>query len=223
MPSEAYINFLHIRIDVLRLVQTHTHFSQNRRGRKNLGHLTRSAVVMLCAAWERYNEDLLLESIEYVAGNINDVNLLHKEIKKMLSNKVREDKNEIKPIELAGQGWKMLWKQYAKNETELLNTPKSENLDKLFKKYLGIVDFSHFWKNTCAAEINDFVKERGDIAHNGNRASYIRMNSLRSYQDLIIENVIEIDSIMADRLQAIAAQPNLPWEKDYSKDLAYYR
>jgi hypothetical protein len=223
MPSNAYINFLHIRIDVIKLVETHTFFSQNKRGRKNLGHLTRSAIIMLCAAWERYNEDLLLESIQFVCNNLHDVHLLNKEIKKTISSKVKDDKNEIKPIELAGHGWKTLWYNYAKIETELLNTPKSENLDKLFKKYLGIIDYSLFWKKNCAKAVNDFVKERGDIAHNGNRASYIRMNSLKHYQDLIIENVIEIDSIMAGRIQAIAATANLAWSKDYSKDLSYYR
>lgn len=223
VPSNAYISFLHIRIDVIKLIETHTSFSQNKRGRKNLGHLTRSAIVMLCAAWERYNEDLLLESIQYICTNLHDVHLLNKEIKKTISAKVKEDKNEIKPIELAGHGWKTLWHNYARAETELLNTPKSENLNKLFKKYLGIVDYSMIWKNNCASEINDFVKERGDIAHNGNRASYIRMNSLKKYQDLVVENVMEIDSVMSGRVQGFTSTPNLAWTRDYSKDLAYYK
>lgn len=223
MPSNAYINFLHIRIDVIKLIETHNSFSQNRRGRKDLGHLTRSAIVMLCAAWERYNEDLLLESIEYICNNLHDIHPLNKEIKKTLSAKVKEDKNEIKPIELAGQGWKTLWYNYAKAETELLNTPKSDNLDNLFKKYLGIIDYSTIWKKNCANEINNFVKERGDIAHNGNRASYIRMNSLKKYQDLVVENVIEIDSVISGRIQGFAQVPNLAWTRDYSKDIGYYK
>jgi len=223
MPSNAYINFLHIRIDVIKLIETHTHFSNNTRGRKNLGHLTRSAVVMLCAAWERYNEDLLLECIDYVCNNMNDVNLLNKEIKKTISQKVKDDKNEIKPIELAGDGWKTIWKHYARTETELLNTPKKGNLDKLFEKYLGVVNYSAIWKDNCSQEINDFVSERGNIAHNGNKAAYIRMNTLKKYQDLVVENVIEIDSIIAEKVRLITSTVNLPWIQDYSKELTYYQ
>jgi len=103
MPSNSYINFLHIRMDVLKLIETHTDYSKNKPGRKNLGHLTRSAVVMLCAAWERYNEDLLLETIEEICNRINDINLLNDEIKATISQKVKIDKNNNKPIELAGK------------------------------------------------------------------------------------------------------------------------
>lgn len=115
MPSNAYITFLHIRIDVIKLIETHTNYSKSTKGKKNLGHLTRSAVVMLCAAWERYNEDLLIECIDYICNGIADINLLNKEIKKTISRKVRDDKNEIKPIELAGDGWKTIWKNYCKD------------------------------------------------------------------------------------------------------------
>ncbi|MBK8610374.1 MAG: hypothetical protein IPL84_10655 [Chitinophagaceae bacterium] len=223
MPSNAYITFLHIRIDVIKLIETHTNYSKSTKGKKNLGHLTRSAVVMLCAAWERYNEDLLIECIDYICNGIADINLLNKEIKKTISRKVRDDKNEIKPIELAGDGWKTIWKNYAKTETELLNTPKKDNLDKLFERYLGLLNYSGIWKNNCSQLINDFVGERGNIAHNGNRATYVRMDTLKKYQDLVVENVIEIDSKMSERVRAMTTAVNLPWIQDYSKDLSYYK
>ncbi|MBK8712987.1 MAG: hypothetical protein IPL97_14140 [Niastella sp.] len=223
MPSNAYITFLHIRIDVIKLIETHTNYSKSTKGKKNLGHLTRSAVVMLCAVWERYNEDLLIECIDYICNGIADINLLNKEIKKTISRKVRDDKNEIKPIELAGDGWKTIWKNYAKTETELLNTPKKDNLDKLFERYLGLLNYSGIWKNNCSQLINDFVGERGNIAHNGNRATYVRMDTLKKYQDLVVENVIEIDSKMSERVRAMTTAVNLPWIQDYSKDLSYYK
>jgi len=212
-----------MRIDVLKLIETHSFYTQNRRGRKNLGHLTRSAIVMLCAAWERYNEDLLLESISYLAITIHDINLLPKEIRKLLSAKVKSDKNEIKPIELAGDGWKTVWLNYAKQEAQLLNTPKSDKLKNLFSRYLGIADFITFWRTGTSSNIDEFVSDRGDIAHNGNRAAYMRMDQLRKYQDLVVDNVIEVDSNMSLELRRMTGLPNLPWIQDYSKDLQYYR
>jgi hypothetical protein len=222
MPSNAYLNFLHIRIDVLKLIEVHSNYTKNQRGRKNLGFLTRSAVIMLCAAWERYNEDLLIESISYTSKHIDDINLLDKKIKQTISSKVKLDKNEIKVIELAGLGWKKVWLDYAKLETEMLNTPKSEKLNTLFKKYLGIDNYLNLWKCT-SKEIDDFVSDRGSIAHNGNKAQYITMNKLRKYQDLIIENVIEIDSKIANELKKMTMQLNEPWKIEYYKDLEKYK
>lgn len=219
MPSNAYVNFLHIRIDVLKLVETHSFYSQNKRGRKDLGHLTRSAVVMLCAAWERYNEDLLLESIVYLSKGTNDVNHLNKQIKKTICTKVKNDKNEIKPIELAGDGWKAVWLNYAKQETELLNTPKSGKLKLLFSTYLGIQDYTSLWKTCNPAKIDEFVADRGAIAHNGNRTPYITMAKLRRYQDLIFDNVIEIDAKMAMELKNMSGFAILPWTQNYDIDL----
>ncbi|MFZ0597918.1 MAG: HEPN domain-containing protein [Flavobacterium sp.] len=222
MPSNAYINFLHIRIDVLKLIETHSNYTQNRRGRKNLGFLTRSAVVMLCAAWERYNEDLLIESVEYLSDNINDINILNKQIKKTISLKVRKDLDESKPIELAGLGWKAVWLNYATTETKLLNTPKSDKLNLLYLTYLGINKYSNMWKTNNTDEIDDFVSDRGAIAHNGNKASYITMTKLRKYQDLIIDNVIEIDSKMAIELKNMSGLGILPWAQDYYKEIERY-
>lgn len=223
MPSNAYVNFLHIRIDVLKLVETHSFYVQNKRGRKNLGHLTRSAVVMLCAAWERYNEDLLLESISYLSKVTNDVNNLNKQIKKTLSAKVKNDKNEIKPIELAGDGWKSVWLKYAKEETELLNTPKSNKLKLLFNTYLGISDYTTLWRTCTPSDIDDFVSDRGAIAHNGNKTPYITMIKLRQYQDLIIDNVIEIDSNMALELRNLSGLSILPWTQKYYAEIEKYK
>lgn len=221
MPSKSYINFLKMRGDVLKLIEIHRYLSNGTRGRKNLGFITRSAIIMLCAAWERYNEDLLLESIDFVCVQVDDISILNKSIKKLLSSKVKIDKNDIKPIELAGFGWKSLWKNYALQEVELLNTPKSFNLNRLFEFYLGISSYSRFWKSSTL-EIDAFVKDRGEIAHNGSRAKYITMIQLKKYQELIIQTVINIDSSMSDELVTIAKTSSTSWTKDYSKELSYY-
>lgn len=223
MPSNAYLNFLHIRVDVLKLIETHNYYTKNKPGRKNLGFLTRSAVIMLCAAWERYNEDLLLGSISYLCSEINDINNLNKEIKKTISREVKKDLSEIKAIELAGNGWKDVWLNYAKRDIAIFNTPKSNPLKALFKTYLGITDYISFWKTEDPQYINDFVADRGEIAHNGNKAKYITMVKLRKYQDLIIYNVIEIDSKMAIELKNMASQTVTPWAQDYYTEIEKYK
>lgn len=223
MPSKSYINFLHIRMDVLKLIETHTYYTKNKSSNTSLGHLTRSAIVMLCAAWERYNEDLLIEAIENICDSITDINLLNKKIKKTISSKVKQDKNESKPIELAGDGWKSVWKSYAVSETKVLHTPKSNKLKALFDTYLGIPDYTKIWSTTNPDEIDTFVSVRGDIAHNGNKASYANINKLRVYQDMIVDNVINIDSNIADEIARMTGSTDLPWEKNYYTDLKKYK
>lgn len=148
MPSNSYIDFLELLEDVNQLRATHFSYSRGVRGRKKLGYLTRSAIVMLCAAWERYNENVLIECIHIILGTNIQANSLSKHTKEYLSIRVKENKNNIYPIEMADNGWRNLWVGYATNETDSLNTPNSENLNKLFKRYLGIEDYSKIWIST---------------------------------------------------------------------------
>jgi hypothetical protein len=223
MPSKSYLNFLHMRKDVLKIIGTYAHYRDNNLGNRSLGYLTRSGVVMLCAAWERYNEDLLLECIDELCLNISDINDLPIEVKKTLSRLIKEDQHHLSPIELGGDGWKAVWKNYATIRTEKINTPKVEILNMFFKQYLGINNYSQFWTTVNNNEIDIFISDRGDIAHNGNNAAYIRMSKLRRYQEMIVDNVINIDSMMALELRAMSNANALPWSQDYSRKLSYYR
>lgn len=222
MPSKSYLNFLHMRQDVLKIIGTYAHYRDHNLGNRSLGYLTRSGVVMLCAAWERYNEDLLLECIDELCLKISDINDLPIDVKKTLSRLVKDDRHNLSPIELGGDGWKAVWKNYALIRTEKINTPKAEVLKDFFKQYLGVIDYSKFWTTSNNHEIDSFVSDRGDIAHNGNKAAYIRMEKLKKYQEMIVDNVINIDSMMALEVMEKANSDRIPWSQDYSRTLSYY-
>lgn len=222
MPSNAYLNFLHIRIDALKLIAAYSYYKSNGIGGTSLGFFTRSGIMMLCAAWERYNEDLLLESVENVCMHLTDINNLSREIKLTLSRKIKNDAHDLSPIRMGGEGWKDVWRYYAKMETEKLNTPKVANLNNLFNRFMGISNYSGHWNLSDVSDIDRFVSDRGEIAHNGNKSSNIRMSKLRTYQEMIIDKVINIDSEMADEIQRICGHASLPWVKDYSKNYSYY-
>lgn len=213
MPSNSYYIFLDLLDDVDMLIATHQALKE--KNNKKLGHLTRSGVLMLCASWELYHEELVIECIKYLSTSILDATNLPKQVKKTISKHVEDDKNEIKAIELAGNGWKNVWHDYAKRETILLNTPKSVKLKLLYKRYLGINDVCKFWKRTSENEIDNFVSLRGEIAHKGKRASYVRMNMLKLYYDLIRNAVIDNDSEIAEKLKKITNNLDLPWDKTY--------
>lgn len=222
MPSNSYFDFLELLEDVEQLRLTHFEYSKGLRGRKKLGFLTRSSIIMLCAAWERYNENVLLECVDSILATEIEAKNLPKSIKEYLSIKVKENKNNIYPIELADNGWKNLWKGYAINETNLLNTPNSENLNKLFKRFMGIDNYTEMWHNNSINKINDFIKVRGEIAHNGSKSKYVRFNILLKNIDTIIENAIQIDYSLSQHLKL---HYNIieTWEESYFKKLSSYK
>lgn len=223
MPSDSYINFLYLQQDVTDLTETHYTLRTGRRGRQRLGFLTRSAVIMLCAAWERYNKDLLLECVKIMSAAITDANTLPLEIRKTISFKIKEQKNELSPFGMAGEGWKDLWKGYASAITQNLNTPHSSNLTDMFNKYLGVLSYTRFWLPGTATSIDSFIKIRGEIAHKGSHAQYVRMRQLQDHIETIISNVIEIDSNMAIHLMDELALANPPWDLVYQRTLAGYK
>src|SRR5690606_38968995 len=64
MPSKALGKFEGAMMkDVNRIIQTHADIQNGNPGNMGLGHLTRSGVLLLCAAWELYIEELLIEAV----------------------------------------------------------------------------------------------------------------------------------------------------------------
>lgn len=214
MPSKAYIEFEKNIVDVDHLISTHAAMNNGGRGKKGLGHITRSGIVMLCATWELYIESLLCESLKILTDRKNSPKDLPTLIKKTLSKLVKEDKHELKPLELAGDGWRSTLLNYAKAETDLLHTPKSEKLDILYKRYLGMINFSNQW-TTSSADLDSFVSKRGEIAHKGRQANYIKIGELKSDRETIDNLVTEIDKLILDYLITLDPTMNQPWRKTY--------
>lgn len=215
MPSKSYKLFQDLLVDVDRLIDTHFILSKGKKGRRALGHITRSGVVMLCAAWERFNEALLLESVDIICSEVHNINLLPLNVRKNISKYVTNHKNELKPIELTGLGWHSVWKESAKIETDLLHTPKSSKLNLLFEKYMGIEEYSSYWGRYTTQQIDEFVATRGDIAHQGSKADYVRMKNLKEYYDLIRLTCIDSDSEIALYIQTNLPSERMPWDRTY--------
>jgi RiboL-PSP-HEPN len=212
MPSKAYKHFRVNMIDVQRLIESHTELSPTHQGKRALGHLTRSGVVMLCACWELYTESLLIESARYLANKFYSPDSLPLEVKKHISKQVKEARHELKPLELAGFGWRSVYDAFCCNEVKSLNTPKPSNLKPLFNNYLGVPDLTTMW--SCPQQsISDFVSLRGDIAHNGRFTEYVTIGQLKGYSQLIYTSCKEMDSAICDYLLLLVGGNIQPWRK----------
>lgn len=211
MPSDSFLAFKNNLVDVDRLIADHAKLHNGSPGKKGLGHITRSGVVMLCAAWELYAESVLVEALEYLAEKCQSPDALPLEVRKELAKHVKNAKNELRPLALANDGWRDVLIAHSKQWCAALNTPKAGPLDDLFKKFLGVPSLSSSW--TCGAvTLNAFVGVRGDIAHRGRHANYVKLDGLKNYRGLIAASAVETDNAVSAHLVAIAPGGKKPWK-----------
>ena len=210
MPSQSFQSFKNNLIDVDRLRQAHTALHNGAQGRKGLGHITRSGVVMLCASWEHYCESLLRESANYLCSQLASPLELSKDVQKEISKAVRESLHELKPLHLSGDGWKKVYQDHANVLLNALHTPKSGKLNDHFKRLLGVEKISIAW--TLGENILDnFVSVRGDIAHQGRHANYVTINDLNTYRDQVRQYAVETDNAISAYLKSATNKPSKPW------------
>lgn len=212
MASRAFADYEYNVMDARRLLQAHALMVQGKPGKKGFGHITRSGVVMLCAAWESYQEAVIVEGVKFVADELVSPKNLPKSVKKYLSAHVKTDKNELRPMDLAGDGWRDLYVGLAKSSTESLNTPKCERLVELYDRLLGIADVATLW-TVGGQAIDNFVSVRGEIAHNGRNAPYTKASTLKTYIETIDATVREHDNKLCDLLKGTVAAARQPWRK----------
>jgi hypothetical protein len=109
MPSQARIAFENNRQDVERLMEIHGDLAGDTPGRKHgVEVLNKSAIVLMCAVWEAYCEDLAAEAVDHLVTNAKDASALPKALRKTIAAELQGDKNELAVWGLAGDGWKAI-------------------------------------------------------------------------------------------------------------------
>ncbi|WP_439475328.1 HEPN domain-containing protein [Algoriphagus formosus] len=215
MPSQAYSNFQINLRDVDRLVDTHTSISGSSRGKKGLGHLTRSGIVMLSAAFEVFIEELTIECIELYINRFPSIRDFPKQCKHRMADLIKSHQNELEMFNLSGDGWKDMLRNHVRTDCQTLNTPKYNNIDVLINRYLGIKEFSKSWMHS-RVELNELVSIRGEIAHNGSKAKYVKIKFLKESRVFIRNLCQEIDEKVCDHITSITPGSSQPWRKRYT-------
>ena len=168
-PSSAYQTFKYNLVDVDRISEAYEELAPTGQGKRGLGHLTRSGIVTLCACWEQYAKDVIIEGVELIREAATTPDDLPDRVKQVLSRKVRDAKHHLKPLELAGNGWRDVYLGYAKADVGRMHSPKAGNIQELMSSYLGVTEqLSDAW-TSGKDTVNDFVDLRNSIAHKGRR------------------------------------------------------
>lgn len=214
MPSDAFGKFETVMlVDVDRIMESHRDLNQDGPGRRGLGHLTRGGVMLLCAAWELYLEELLVEAVEVCIERCGGPDHLPESVKHTISNYIRTSKHHFKPLAMSGDGWRDIYRDIAHERVRELNTPKHGNIDGMFLGLIGKNALSGSWSGG-AATVDDFVTARGDIAHRGRDAGYVTIAKLRDeYRPQIARAAIETDNEVSTYLHGCFEPHRYPWNR----------
>lgn len=179
MPSEARTAFDANLLDIGRLVALHENESGVKQGRRyGLEVLNKSAIVLICAYWEAYCEDLAAEALEHIVKYSKSGESLPKELRKSLLKHLNNDKDELALWRISGDGWRTEARarfQALKDARDRkLNTPKADQIDALFLEAIGLEKVSSSWRWSkkltvvgARDKLDRFVTLRGSIAHRG--------------------------------------------------------
>jgi len=193
MPSDARRAYDKNCKDIQRLLEIHADVGGDAPGRKwGLEVLNKSAVVLMCAFWEAYCEDLAAEGLAHIVKHAKSADALPELLRKQIARELRDDKHELAPWNLAGDGWRAVLtarlSSLQEERNRRLNTPKAENIDDLFERALGIPRISTYWKwqgmsaEQARTKLDGFVTLRGDIAHRGGAAAGVRKGQVTDFQ-----------------------------------------
>ena len=196
MPSNARLAFDGNVADIKRLLEFHEEKGGTAPGRRyGLEVLNKSAIVLITSYWEAYCEDIAAEGLPHLVEHLPTAEKLPKDLKKQIAKELELDKNEIAVWALTDDGWRDLLKKRLRklqaDRNRRLNTPKSTQIDELFRSALGVSRMSDSWKwvrlpaDKSRKRLDKFVELRGAIAHRGKAAESVKKKQVQDYFDFV--------------------------------------
>jgi hypothetical protein len=195
MPSKARKAFDSNAQDIQRLLELHGDIGGKGRGRKyGLEVLNKSAIVLITAFWEAYCEDVAAEALDHLINHAKTSEALPDELKKEIAKKLKAEKHELEIWKISDDGWRTYLKDHRDEMKEArdrrLNTPKTAQIDELFKSAVGLKKISSAWfwarkmnSERASKKLDKFVELRGAIAHRGKHETSVTKANVTDYFD----------------------------------------
>jgi RiboL-PSP-HEPN len=181
--------------------------------RKPNSAYVRAALVVLCASWETYIEDVVTEAIERIteAPDVAPGDLPHG-LRSKLAEQAKYKNGD--PWRLAGDGWRKCARDLVVAETEQINTPGVERVTKLLSLALGIDDalgqcsWSHMAPDTikeylggkgsgnCEEDRHGLIEIRGEIAHRGTTPGNLNTRGVRDWVHWLARLADQLDKVI---------------------------
>jgi RiboL-PSP-HEPN len=179
--------------DIGTLLALHAMVGGTAKGRRyGLEVLNKSAIVLITAYWEAYCEDIAAEALAHIVKHARSSDALPNELKRQLAKELKDALHELEVWKIADRGWK----KYLSERLERLkekrnwdfNTPKTEQIDRLFLQAIGITKISSSWKwpkkmtvKRATEKLDKYVTLRGTIAHRGKDSTSVKKAQAEDY------------------------------------------
>ena len=147
--------------------------------------------MLITAIWEAFCEDLAEEAVEHLVNNVEAASDLPKELRKVIAVQLKKAPHQLAVWDLADDGWRAVVRarlaELTSERNWNMNTPKSENVDKLFAEATGLQSISDSWKwpgmtpDRARKKLDGYVSLRGAIAHRGKSAKTCRKAQVNDY------------------------------------------
>ena len=222
MQSKARSRLIESKADVDRILFIHGEVSDTTVGRKfGVGCLNKSAIVLTCAVWEAYVEDLCEEAVLHLGNHINNSLGLPAALKSTIGRELASQQASNPETiwdALCGDPKTALLLNFTivRNKYwsgQPFNTPKWENVDKLYETTLALSNISECWnwqhvrfpKNRT--RLNGYVVLRGGIAHRNASPSSINKPHCRDFLELVEHMAEKMDARVHTYLAGLCSVP----------------
>lgn len=182
--------------------------------------LNKSAILFSCAAFEAFVEDLATRGFDHIVTKSKDCTALPKAILKSIADVVRNDKNEIRVWDLAGDGWRNVAENYKHDLIRKyigpFNTPKPHNIESLLHELTGFPIAPRIWQwkgmnsKTSKEKLKSFVELRGALAHGIKPAPLVLKKDVTAYIKFLAILSVRISNDV--RTYCVKVTNEEPWD-----------
>jgi hypothetical protein len=157
--------------------------------RQELQVFKRSGVILTVTAWETYVEDTLALRFRERLDRSDTPDDVGRAFNAVAQTWLTSGPKPCDVAAWAGEGWKAVILDRFEEQLARLNTPNSEEVGKLFKRYLEL-DVREIWKwqgtssNKACKKLDSLIRRRGQLVHRGGEkntdGTVVRLDRLRA-------------------------------------------
>ncbi len=188
--TEAKQVFENALVDAENLMWFHEEFGGADPGKRAayFQSLSKSAIILLCSAWESYVETIILEIVDLQISLAKEALHLPLNLQSISTVHIKAMKDDRAWLKVAGEGWRKIAREACLANLGRLHSPHTKAVSDQFNTILGVEKISEAWSWKAArnigGRIDNLVKLRGDLAH--------AKSSQMSVQKLIVTQNINL-------------------------------